>query len=264
MSTSLISATNDLPTSSPDHLATATASSNPAQSLDDAVGATGRQKRILFDNIWQLLLLPFMTAMVLGVTVFFLYASFVQVTDLHQRIFSTAPPQLVGSIDIDVWDTPAAVPSSDALGAARLKMAAALESYALARRYHQANILLMSRIWLHYLGFVTGMILALVGAVFILGKLREKSTHLDTKTSTFSLALQSSSPGLILAVLGVALMVTTILVHHDITVNDQPLYATTTPGATAVEEVPPPLPPLLSEPSITTPSEVNQPEGNAQ
>lgn len=82
----------------------------------------------------------------------------------------------------------------------------------------------MSRVWARYLGFVTGMILALVGAVFVLGKLREEATEVQTGTSGAMLSLRSASPGLIMAILGVALMATTIVTHHSMEWADSSVY----------------------------------------
>jgi hypothetical protein len=76
------------------------------------------------------------------------------------------------------------------------------------------------------MGFVTGMILALVGAVFILGKLRESSSEFEAQTDVMVLSLKSASPGIILAALGVGLMLTTIVTHHEISVTDVPVYVT--------------------------------------
>ena len=45
------------------------------------------------------------------------------------------------------------------------------------QRYHQANVLLMAGVRVRYPGLVTGMILALIGAVFVLGKIREERTE---------------------------------------------------------------------------------------
>jgi hypothetical protein len=62
----------------------------------------------------------------------------------------------------------------------------------------------MSRLWTTYLGFVTGMIFALVGAMFVLGKLESDPSELKTKVGTaLDTSFKSASPGLVLAVLGV-------------------------------------------------------------
>jgi len=88
---------------------------------------------------------------------------------------------------------------------------AGLECYALQRRYHQADIALLSRLWIKYLGFFTGMILAVIGASFILGKLQESDTTLTGKLQAFEFSLISASPGLVMVLLGAMLMMTAIL-----------------------------------------------------
>jgi hypothetical protein len=84
----------------------------------------------------------------------------------------------------------------------------------------------MARVWVRYLGFVTGMILALVGAVFVLGKIREDRTDLGLQHKDFKGTLSTTSPGLVLATLGSILMLVTLLTHHEIDVADGPLYVT--------------------------------------
>jgi hypothetical protein len=162
-------------------------------------------------------LLPLMVGMVVGLTLFFFIATFTQLAYLHQRI-DRAP----------ALDLPAIMSNSEVAWQAELrpefKALAVLEANALERRYHQANVLLMSRVWARYLGFVTGMILALVGAAFILGKLREEASELSAQGTGASLSLRSSSPGLVLATLGVALMGMTIVTHQEITTTDVPVY----------------------------------------
>jgi len=110
------------------------------------------------------------------------------------------------------------------LGHQRLRTSALLEANVIARRYHQANVLLMSRVWANYLGFVTGMTLALVGAAFILGQLQTATSTLENKTGPAQVSLSTTSPGLALCVLGVILMITTIVSHHDIQTQDVPVY----------------------------------------
>src|SRR5262249_28618547 len=80
-----------------------------------------------------------------------------------------------------------------------------LEADALDRRYHQASALLMSRIWAKHLAFMTGMIMALIGAIFILGKLSESPTSVSGEAAQWKLAITSASPGIMLAFFGTAL-----------------------------------------------------------
>ena len=103
-----------------------------------------------------------------------------------------------------------------------------MEEHSLNRRYNQGGVLLMSRIYIKYLGFFTGMILAIVGSVFVISKLKEDVSEfegsIEEKTK---FKFVSSSPGIIFGVLGTVLMMTTILTHSEINVKDMPLYLNT-------------------------------------
>ncbi len=166
---------------------------------------------------WQERLLPLMIRMVVGLTLFFFIASFAQLAYLHVtikkapevRVEQYFPPEEPGPANPRMQE---------------FKVLAHLDASTLSHRYHQANVLLMSRVWARYLGFVTGMILALVGAVFILGKMREAPSEFSGTGAGASVNLRSSSPGLVLAVLGVILMITTIVTHHEIQTADSPVY----------------------------------------
>ena len=106
----------------------------------------------------------------------------------------------------------------------RWKVLVQLEAYTIERRYHQANAALMVRAWIKYLGFLTGMILAIVGAVFILGRLTEASSHLAAEGTFGKVSLDTVSPGLALALLGTVLMITTVLINPPTNVTDAPIY----------------------------------------
>jgi len=176
-----------------------------------------------------------MISMLAALTLFFFCASFVQLYYLHGRIEKS--PKLDLSTALDRYSGEQKTTSvKDRLDFTRWRTLATLEGYAIAHRYHQANVSLMSRIWVRYLGFVTGMILALVGAAFILGKLREPEATLEAKVTTeagFSIA--STSPGLILAVLGTALMVTTILARQPMEIKDTSLYMSLWPDRIMIQ-----------------------------
>lgn len=120
-----------------------------------------------------------------------------------------------------------------------------LECYAIQRRYHQADIAMLARIWIKYLGFFTGMVLAVIGASLILGKLQESNTNLTGKLQAFEFSLISASPGLVMVLLGAMLMMTAILEHQQISVQDRPLYISVmmqkdSAGQAAVVTVPAP------------------------
>jgi len=102
---------------------------------------------------------------------------------------------------------------------------AMMEEESYNKRYNQAGFLIMSRIFTKYLGFFTGMVLAIVGAVFIIGKIKEDTTQIEgSMADQTKLKLVSSSPGIIFGVLGTILMLSTILQHTEVQVRDAPLY----------------------------------------
>lgn len=192
------------------------------------------------DTAWQQRMLPLMAQLLIGLTAFFFVVSLVQLTYLHSTI-RKAPEMSLEPAFAAIDRTPPAS-DTDRLRAAQLKTLAILDVGTTQRRYHQVNAALMARIWTRYMGFVTGMILALLGSVFILGRLQEPS---DSATQG-----RRPSSGMIMIVLGVALMIVTIAVNHRIDVTDSPGYLSTfdagnTPlRATELPEEPPaPAPP---------------------
>jgi hypothetical protein len=184
----------------------------PAQSL------AGAREREL--NAWQVKLLPLMVRTVALLAIFFFVTTFLQLAYLHWEM-RQKPELPMTEIMSSVLPEHA---SGDDLQRARLRSAIYLEAHAIALRYQQASVLLMSRTWIRYLGFVTGMILAMVGATFILGKLRGPPSELRTEAESLTLSLKSASPGIMLAAFGVILMAVTIVTHHQITVEDVPIY----------------------------------------
>jgi hypothetical protein len=160
--------------------------------------------------------------MLVWLTLFFFLASFGQLLYLQGEISREAPIALSNSVL--VLNLPEQASVSDRLAVARFRAAGELEVQVIGRRYRQATVLLMSRVWTLYLGFVTGMILALVGATFILGKLQEPASELSAESAAAKLRLKSTSPGIVLAALGTTLMLATIFTNHRIDVTDAPVY----------------------------------------
>lgn len=183
---------------------------------------------------WQERLLPLMTRLLVFLAIFFFIATFLQLSYLYWNI--TRVPDVVlnapsGSVPFTAANT------NDQMAIRKLEYSASLEGYVVSRRYHQAAMSTASNLWLRYLGFVTGMILALVGASFILGKLQEPISEIQGKLSAMDFSLRSASPGIILAVLGVILMYATIVDVDVVDVKDNAVYFTnvvaiTTPVST--------------------------------
>jgi hypothetical protein len=195
-------------------------------------------------RLWQQRLLPLMSGMVVVLTLFFFVASFGQLLYLQAEIRSDRP--LILSEGALAASIPEAATQAEHLAIARFRATAELELQVVSRRYRQAAVLLMSRVWTLYLGFVTGMILALVGAAFILGKLQEPSSEMGLRSAGGDLTLKTASPGIILAALGTMLMLATIVTHHRIDVTDAPLYLRD--FSSAMESTPKDTPPKLDNP----------------
>jgi len=204
-------------------------------------------RRASADRTWQKRLLPVMVGLLVTLTAFFFVASFVQLYYLQTRI-ERAPrldlSSAMASLDEIAKDVREGkvgdqLAFNNRLEYARWKTLSLLEANALQRRYHHAGVLLISRIWTRYLGFVTGTILAMVGAAFILGKLQEASSNLGAEGGLWKVSLTTASPGLVLATLGTALMLATLATSMDLQVNDGPVYLRDQPGTAASA---PPLP----------------------
>ena len=188
---------------------------------------------------WQTRLLPLMEGMVVGLTLFFFLATCGQLIYLHQRI-GQAPRMNVSEL---LPDQPTKSTIQETMEVAQLRATIALEANALERRHHQANVALMSQVWIRYLGFATGMILALVGAAFILGKVQERFSEIAATADGWGGTLKSSSPGLMLAAFGTILMLATIVVRQEGSVTDAPVY-TREWGSPVPDSTTPQLPPL--------------------
>jgi hypothetical protein len=99
-----------------------------------------------------------------------------------------------------------------------------LEADALSKRYREANALLLSRIWSRQLAFITGMVLAFVGAVFILGKLSESASEISGGAKGWQVGISSASPGIILSFFGTVLLVSALFSQATLDVSDGPAY----------------------------------------
>jgi hypothetical protein len=171
---------------------------------------------------WQERLLPTMNGLLVGLTIFFFLTTFGQMAYLHWSILQ------ISEVNINPMSGESLITGADTfkdrMNARALEVRSRMEAFIVTQRYHQASVLLMSGLWIRYLGFITGMILALVGASFVLGKLREPTQKLEGKFSGIDLSLRTTSPGVILAALGVILMFATILDKDSYNVTDSNVY----------------------------------------
>jgi hypothetical protein len=96
-----------------------------------------------FWRVWRQRLLPFMAAMTAVFAIFFLFATAMQLNQLQERV-DLAPKLNVSEIFAVAAPAPNGPGAPEVL---RWHALAALEDHALALRYHQANVLLISRVW---------------------------------------------------------------------------------------------------------------------
>jgi hypothetical protein len=173
---------------------------------------------------WQRRLLPVMIVVLIGLAVFFCVSTLYQLRFIQQQVLR---PPVAAADSALARNADRMLAASDEVTLSGLSWStlATMEANVIARRYHLAHITLASRLWARYLGFITGMILALVGAAFILGKMREARSKLDLEgPAGGKIAIASSSPGLIMATLGTALMLATIVTNPEIKVKDAAVY----------------------------------------
>ncbi len=171
---------------------------------------------------WQERLLPTMVNLLIGLTLFFFATTLAQMAYLHWSILEYPALEISPAAGEKLLESATTFEEQESARQAETMLE--MEAYVIQRRYHHASVALMAGLWIRYLGFITGMILALVGASFILGKLREPATELTGKASGVDMSLKSASPGILLAVLGVILMFTTIVNKDVYEVQDAPVY----------------------------------------
>ena len=197
---------------------------------------------------WQARLLPLMAGMLVLAALFFAAMSVVELRSLYQRV-EHRPLELAAHFAAFEAQAPAATVTE--VPYLRFKTLALLEADALQRRYHQANATMLARVWTRQLGFLTGMILALVGAAFVLGRLREEGSTLEVEAKGAKAAFASASPGLVLAALGAFLMAITLSVPFGVETRDIATYLGVEMPAPALP--PPSLPPSLVDPGPPPP-----------
>jgi len=164
---------------------------------------------------------PLMVAAVIATAVFFAAVTVWQFGALQSRINQPATSPLAIA-----WNQHATAPSSfrEQLELSTVQAKYSLEQESIARRYALANLTFESRLWTRFMGFVTGMILAMVGAAFVLGKLQTDASELGASSQGISVTIRSASPGIILAALGTLLMSISIFVEATVTTHDVAIY----------------------------------------
>jgi hypothetical protein len=203
---------------------------------------------------WRNKLLPAMRGALVFMGVFFFVASFVQYHLLYQDLRGMGP-RSQAALEALANTLPQAEKTN--FEVFRWKTLVLLEQDAMSMRHQHVNAALLLRTWTRYTGFLVGMVLALVGAFFILGRLKEEINRLSGDAGGLKFALVTSSPGVILTVLGTILMVVTLVVKVDFEVQDRPVYVAlylmkdSNGSKIAIHSAPPtPFPPDATGPSV--------------
>lgn len=175
---------------------------------------------------WQNKLMPWMIAMPTVLILLFVYLATRQMEKFNAVLdeeTSSIMDEMAKDDSLDLSEI------KNSMDYVRWVTLVKMEERSLNRRYTQGGALLSARLFTKYLGFFTGMILTIVGAVFIIGKLQEKTTEIEGEVGNgMKGKLSSSSPGIIFGVLGTLLMLSTIFQHSEISVSDQPLFLNST------------------------------------
>lgn len=166
---------------------------------------------------WQLKVLPFMTRAIAVMGLLFFLSSFVQIHLMHVEL-QTAPEVEEASASLDDLESPAKAELM------RWNALVTLERETLRAREQATNAVILRQASLLNLGFLTGMVLCLVGAVFVLGRLQEPATSLSGETPQLKVALNTSSPGIVLVVLGAGLICATLFHHYQFNLPDKTVY----------------------------------------
>lgn len=217
-----------------------------ADSLDQPRDSAPGERRLA---LWQDRLLPYMLGAIIFMTLFFLIASLWVFYDFRLRVADT--PLRLEPMFAEYEGQYLAKSGEPPATYLRWKASVLLEQELIARRYKQVNSVILARIWTRYLGFLTGMTLALVGAFFVLGKLETSASSLQAKSQGVEASLTTSSPGLVLAALGTILMAISLVVTFEFDTRDLPTYVQQ--QSSGADSLPPPkaLPEAKDKPPPT-------------
>lgn len=206
---------------------TATADRAPTPRSGVATGAmqsaTGSQDTATRAQLlrWQERLLPFTTRFMVGLAIAFLAFTIFELMESRSMIFANDATEIRSAVQSQLAKGSIGGLSAEQNFQHSLLL---LEADVLDRRYHQASALLMSRIWIKHLAFMTGMAMSFLGALFILGQISESTASINMEVSQLKTAVSSASPGILLAFLGTILLVLSLLVQTAISVHDAPVY----------------------------------------
>jgi hypothetical protein len=167
---------------------------------------------------WQTRLLPFMIGSLIVVGLTFIASTLWFFHDLEQRL-EWRQTDVVSVLDkLGSQGAPAADPQSYRDWYVR----ATLESVALQQRFNVQATVVKGRLWTRFMGFLTGMLLALTGCVFVLGKMREP-VDFTGEGQGMKVAL-AASPGVFLSLIGAILIGISLVVETTVELSDMSIF----------------------------------------
>lgn len=126
---------------------------------------------------------------------------------------------------------------------------ATLEQAALEQRFNVQVAIVKGRLWSRFMGFLTGMLLALTGCVFVLGKLRTDIDFSGTASGA-SAIVKTTSPGVYLALLGTVVIGMALAMPGTVESTDAAIYL---PGGAASPAASATPPAVVSTPPLSLP-----------
>jgi hypothetical protein len=168
----------------------------------------GVEQKYIFSLIFLLMAVPY---------VWFLYDSFRQLENILGTI--KAPPTTEAQRILQD-------PNLLRLDSTPLDAVArvALERDTIQLRNHRASTSLATRTWLRFMSVIFGAILVLIGSAFVLGRVSMEQLESEAKLEKWSLALKTTSPGLLLALMGCCLISLPQFARQDISITDAGAY----------------------------------------
>jgi hypothetical protein len=167
---------------------------------------------------WQRTVLPFMVGALVLAAVFFGWTTYAFFDRLQSELSygKTEPYGLIDRVD-------KVMQGAENLSYRDWAVRATLEHAALEHRFNVQVAIVKGRLWSRFMGFLTGMLLALTGCVFVLGKLRS-DIDFSGAASGASAILKTTSPGVYLALLGTVVIGMALAVPGEVESTDAAVY----------------------------------------
>lgn len=124
------------------------------------------------------------------------------------------------------------------------KVSIALITLRTMRRHDAARAANLTKTLIQFFGFLAGMTLVFLGSIYVVGKFSdEKPTTVSGDAPGISISIASSSPGLVVTLLGVFLMTVMMITPNSVHVTDNELKidfprSSTTQSTVEIDEVP--------------------------